>query len=114
MRKGSANDPLRKTRIARGALDVIADRGFRTATHRTIARQAGVPLGSVAYHYSDLDDILATAFELISDQIETRYGEAIAGAATEQEARNVLANTVWGEQAVTDRELRPFREMYAC
>jgi DNA-binding transcriptional regulator YbjK len=113
MRKGVANDPLRKEKIAQAALDVLAEDGLRAATHRTIAHRAGVPLGSLTYHYGTLEDILVAAFELMAEQMNPRYGEPIRAAASPAEAREVLVDAICGGRRATDRELRVHREMYA-
>ena len=51
-------DPDRKDRIVDAALDVIAEHGVAGATHRTIAAAADVPLGSMTYHFENLDEVL--------------------------------------------------------
>ena len=54
-------DPDRYRRIARAAIDVVADRGVEGLTHRLVAARAGVPLGSTTYYFKSLDDLLAAA-----------------------------------------------------
>jgi DNA-binding transcriptional regulator YbjK len=54
-------DPTRRERIARAAIDVVAERGIDKLTHRAVASAAGVPLGSTTYHFATLDDLLAEA-----------------------------------------------------
>lgn len=112
-RKGIANDPERKTRIAQAALDLVAEGGVRAATHRRIAARAGVPLGSVTYHYASMDHIIVAAFTLFGEQIDPRYGLAITSAATQADARDVLVDAICGSRRATPRELRLAREMYA-
>jgi DNA-binding transcriptional regulator YbjK len=56
-------DPERHVRIARAALEVIARRGIAGLTHRAVAEQAEVPLGSTTYHYADRDALLLAAIE---------------------------------------------------
>jgi DNA-binding transcriptional regulator YbjK len=113
MRRGVANDPRRKTRIAQAALDVIAEGGMRSATHRAIANRAGVPLGSVTYHFATMDDILVAAFTLLGQQVEPRYNDAIVRAESQDAAREVLVDVICGVSRATDRELRLVRELYA-
>ncbi|RLM16516.1 hypothetical protein BIY27_00050 [Gibbsiella quercinecans] len=48
----------RKERIVAAALRVIAVEGINALTHRAVAKEAGVPLGSTTYHFRDLDDLL--------------------------------------------------------
>lgn len=54
-------DPARRERIARAAIDVVAERGIEKLTHRAVAAAAGVPLGSTTYYFRTLDDLLAEA-----------------------------------------------------
>jgi DNA-binding transcriptional regulator YbjK len=58
--KGTA-DRERPLRIARAALDVVAERGVEGLTHRAVAAAADIPLGSTTYHFKTLDDLLAAA-----------------------------------------------------
>ncbi|MDA3626692.1 TetR family transcriptional regulator [Saccharopolyspora oryzae] len=54
-------DPTRPERIARAAIDVVAERGVDKLTHRAVAAAAGVPLGSTTYYFATLDDLLVSA-----------------------------------------------------
>jgi TetR/AcrR family transcriptional regulator, regulator of biofilm formation and stress response len=56
-------DPQRRDRIAAAAIDVVAERGVEGLTHRAVAAQADVPLGSTTYHFANLDDLLGAALE---------------------------------------------------
>lgn len=55
------NDPERRARIAKAAIEVVAERGIDGLTHRAVAAAAGVPLGSTTYHFATLDDLLEVA-----------------------------------------------------
>ncbi|MEZ5121723.1 MAG: TetR family transcriptional regulator [Solirubrobacterales bacterium] len=54
-------DPGRAERIIAGAMAVIATQGLERLTHRAVATEAGVPLGSTTYHFGSLDDIVLAA-----------------------------------------------------
>jgi TetR/AcrR family transcriptional regulator, regulator of biofilm formation and stress response len=56
-------DPSRAQLIADAALTVIARDGVERLTHRAVAKQADVPLGSTTYHYSSREDLLLAALE---------------------------------------------------
>jgi len=60
-RRRGPNDPERRARIARAAIEVVAERGIDGVTHRAVAAAAGVPLGSTTYHFATLDDLLEVA-----------------------------------------------------
>src|SRR5580698_9922844 len=57
-------DPDRRMRIAAAALEVVAKWGVEGLTHRRVAAAAGVPLGSMTYHFSSLEQVLRVAIEL--------------------------------------------------
>ncbi|GAB3347720.1 TetR/AcrR family transcriptional regulator [Modestobacter lapidis] len=65
-------DPQRADRIVDAALDVIAEHGVPNTTHRLIAAAADVPLGSLTYHFTTLEELRARAF--------TRHAERMAAA----------------------------------
>ncbi|MFB7229270.1 TetR/AcrR family transcriptional regulator [Streptomyces fimicarius] len=54
-------DPERRTRIIDAALRVIAADGMAGLSHRTVAAEADVPLGSTTYHFASLDELLVAA-----------------------------------------------------
>lgn len=56
-------DEGRSQRIVEAALVVVGRRGVAGLTHRAVAAEADVPLGSTTYHFATLDDILDAAFD---------------------------------------------------
>jgi DNA-binding transcriptional regulator YbjK len=73
-------DPQRRDRIAAAAIAVVAERGIEGLTHRAVALEADVPLGSTTYHFAHLDDLLAVALERAASEniAELRaWGETI-------------------------------------
>lgn len=62
------HDPQRRSRIARAAVAVLRRDGVLALSHRAVAEEADVPLGSTTYHYRNLDDLLAAALECISGE----------------------------------------------
>lgn len=56
----------RRGAIIDAALRVIASRGLPAVTHRTVAREAKVPLAATTYYFSSKDEILAEALEVLS------------------------------------------------
>jgi len=73
VRKGKPNDPDRRARILRATLEIIGAEGVHAASYRRIAAQAGVPLGSATYYFSDLPALIVSAFETLRDGLEPRY-----------------------------------------
>ena len=66
-------DPHRRERILDAAIEVIAAHGVAGTTHRLIASAADVPLGSLTYHFSGLDDLRAQAFTRLADRVTLGY-----------------------------------------
>jgi DNA-binding transcriptional regulator YbjK len=73
-------DPGRRDRLIDAALTVIAERGVAGTTHREIARAADVPLGSMTYHFSCLDEVLAEAFTRHADSVARIFDERMRAA----------------------------------
>ncbi|MEU5718160.1 TetR family transcriptional regulator [Streptomyces sp. NPDC020403] len=55
------HDPGRRERIIDAALRVVAREGIAGLSHRTVAAEADVPLGSTTYHFASLDELLVAA-----------------------------------------------------
>ncbi|MFF5721136.1 TetR/AcrR family transcriptional regulator [Streptomyces buecherae] len=66
-------DPDRRQRIIDAATRVVAERGIEALSHRTVAAEADVPLGSTTYHFATLDDLLVAALR----QVCTEPGMAV-------------------------------------
>lgn len=75
-------DLERPRRIAHAALRVVGERGVEGLTHRAVAAEAGIPLGSTTYHFRTLDDLLAAAIveaKAATDAELADWGDAITG-----------------------------------
>ncbi|MES4892491.1 TetR family transcriptional regulator [Streptomyces sp. NPDC096012] len=54
-------DPDRRQRIIDAAIRVAGREGIAGLSHRSVAAEADVPLGSTTYHFATLDDLLVAA-----------------------------------------------------
>ncbi|MEU2153502.1 TetR family transcriptional regulator [Streptomyces sp. NPDC019396] len=54
-------DPERRQRIIDAAIRVVGRDGIAGLSHRTVAAEADVPLGSTTYHFASLDELLIAA-----------------------------------------------------
>ncbi|MGW5381651.1 TetR/AcrR family transcriptional regulator [Nocardia sp. NPDC003963] len=54
-------DPHRRQRILDAARALIPAHGIAGLTHRLVAAEAGVPVGSTTYYFADLADLTAAA-----------------------------------------------------
>ncbi|MET8228655.1 TetR/AcrR family transcriptional regulator [Streptomyces sp. NPDC004082] len=55
------HDPERRGRIVEAAIRVVGAKGIAGLTHRSVAAEAEVPLGSTTYHFATLDELLVAA-----------------------------------------------------
>ncbi|WP_405809708.1 TetR family transcriptional regulator [Streptomyces sp. NBC_01520] len=60
-------DPDRRERILQAAIRVAGDRGIAGLSHRVVAAEADVPLGSTTYHFASLDELLVAALRRCND-----------------------------------------------
>lgn len=67
------HDPGRRDRIIDACIDVIADSGVDGTSHRRVAERAGVPLGSMTYHFSGRDELLREAFARFTGAMADRF-----------------------------------------
>ncbi|OEU88436.1 TetR family transcriptional regulator [Streptomyces abyssalis] len=58
-------DPERRERIIDAAIRIVELKGIGGLSHRSVAAEAGVPLGSTTYHFAGLDDLLVAALERV-------------------------------------------------
>ncbi|MEU8434798.1 TetR family transcriptional regulator [Streptomyces sp. NPDC029216] len=77
-------DPERRQRIIDAAIRVVGAKGIAGLSHRSVAAEADVPLGSTTYHFKTLDDLLVAALrqanEVYAPALALREGEDLAGA----------------------------------
>jgi DNA-binding transcriptional regulator YbjK len=68
----------RRRELLEAAVEVVADRGIGGATHREIARRAGVPLSTTSYFFSSLDELLLEAMRFFTGELLARLEEVRA------------------------------------
>ncbi|PXA67124.1 TetR/AcrR family transcriptional regulator [Cryobacterium arcticum] len=112
MRKGKPNDPERRSRILRAALEVIASDGVHAASYRRIAAQADVPLGSTTYYFADLETLIVSAFETLRYGLEPRYAAPLRGARTDADVVDALVAATCGSTAPRPADIRLYEEMH--
>jgi len=62
----------RKKRIAEATWQVIVEKGMEGATVRNIAEQAGLSLGALRHYFSNQDELLAYAMDLVMENVGRR------------------------------------------
>ncbi|MGW7574875.1 TetR/AcrR family transcriptional regulator [Streptomyces sp. NPDC054765] len=98
-RRTRRHDPGRKTHILDATLDVIADHGVAGTTHRHIAARAGVPLGSITYHFASLTDLQTQAFARHVELQSAVFENLFQGVETHEQFVEVLVDLVHGGPA---------------
>ncbi|WP_082914264.1 TetR/AcrR family transcriptional regulator [Microbacterium sp. H83] len=111
-RSGRRTDPERRDRIIAACLDVIAESGVAGASHRRIAEAAGVPLGSMTYHFDGIDDLLHEAFTRFSTMISARFEHRLAAASDLESARAAVVDIIREDVFGDTREFVLSHELY--
>ncbi|MET7271330.1 TetR family transcriptional regulator [Streptomyces flaveolus] len=105
-------DPLRRERILDATLDLIAEEGLAQVSHRKIAARAGVPLGSMTYHFSGMDQVLREAFGRFTDHIVAVFDAHLAAPADRDQARRAVTDLVHALSEGSPRDLVLTQELY--
>ncbi|MEU8755617.1 TetR/AcrR family transcriptional regulator [Streptomyces chartreusis] len=85
-------DPERQQRIIDAAIRVVGEKGIAGLSHRTVAAEADVPLGSTTYHFKTLDDLLVAALR----QANEGFAKVIASRGGLQDPETDLAAELAG------------------
>jgi DNA-binding transcriptional regulator YbjK len=112
VRSARRYDPERKSRIIDAAIDVIADCGVAGTTHRRIAAAADVPLGSLTYHFSGLDDLLEQAFTRHAERMSPIYESHFDGVQTREQFVDAVTDLIHGDAGADHHEWTVAYELY--
>ena len=99
----------RREEILRAALRLIGSRGMHHVTHRDVAAEAGVPLGSTTYYFSTKEELLREALRLFVAEETARLHAAAQrfdGVSAEPEA---VADAIVAE--LRDTLTRPIEQV---
>lgn len=83
----------RREQILEAALRVIGRSGTQAVTHRAVAEEAGVPLGSTTYYFDSKSDLLRQALEHVAASEVERYrdlGEELRTVKSPRELADML------------------------
>ncbi|MFE9680616.1 TetR/AcrR family transcriptional regulator [Streptomyces sp. NPDC002701] len=105
-------DPQRRERIIGATLDLIAEEGIARVSHRKIAVRAGVPLGSMTYHFSGIDELLREAFTRFADHIVAVFDAHLAAPTDREQAREAVTDLVHALSEGSQRDLVLTQELY--
>lgn len=93
-------------------LDLIAEEGVAGVSHRKTAARAGVPLGSMTYHFTGIDELLLEALTGYADHVVAVFERHLAGATTPEEAREAVTGLVHTLPEGPRRDLILVQELY--
>ncbi len=77
----------RRRDIAEAARRVLAREGYAQLSARKVAAEAGLSLGHITYNFSGMDDVLAEAYHVTSEQLREASMRSLATAASDPLAR---------------------------
>ncbi|WP_128377852.1 TetR/AcrR family transcriptional regulator [Streptomyces cavernae] len=80
-------DPERRQRIIDAAIRVVGAKGLAGLSHRSVAAEADVPLGSTTYHFTTLDELMVAALRQASEG----FAKVVAARGALQDERADLA-----------------------
>ncbi|MDW4900095.1 TetR family transcriptional regulator [Streptomyces californicus] len=106
-------DPHRRTRIIDAALSVIAADGIAGLSHRTVAAEADVPLGSTTYHFGSLDELLVAALRRCNENFVRTLRESEALAAGGEAEGAARAAGAAGSAGLADELTRLLGQWFA-
>ncbi|MGW4228292.1 TetR/AcrR family transcriptional regulator [Streptomyces sp. NPDC004980] len=105
-------DPRRRERILAAALDLVAEEGVAGVSHRKIAVRADVPLGSMTYHFTGIDDLLGEAFTGFADHIVAVFDLHLGRAGSPEQAREAVTDLIHTLSEGPRRDLVLTQELY--
>ncbi|MYT71039.1 MULTISPECIES: TetR family transcriptional regulator [unclassified Streptomyces] len=85
-------DPERRQRIIDAAIRVVGAKGIAGLSHRTVAAEADVPLGSTTYHFTTLDELMVAALR----QANEGFAKVVAARGAFQDPKLDLAAELAG------------------
>lgn len=113
-RRARRHDPKRRDRLIDAALNVIAERGVAGTTHREIAHAADVPLGSMTYHFTSLDEVLVEAFTRHAESVASVFDERLGAARDREAAIDAVVQLVSADLLGSQRDLVLSVELYVA
>lgn len=111
-RRARRNDPGRRDRIIDTCLDVIAEVGVAGASYRRIAEAADVPLGSMTYHFSGVDNLLHEAFTRFAGSVAERFEHRMEQARNVDSACDAVVSFILEDVFGDQRDLVLTHELY--
>lgn len=106
-------DPERKEKILDKAFELIAECGVAGITHRRIAGLAGVPLGSMTYHFKNMDELLFLVFSRFAQGGAEFVKSRMEKAETPEDAIRIFASIMTDRSWVNRQNMAVLYEFYS-
>ena len=106
------HDPERRDRIINACLEVIAESGVTGTSHRKVAQAADVPLGSMTYHFTGMNDLLHEAFSRFAQTASKQFEEGVGAAHDSISAKQAIADAITQVVLSNQRDLVLTHELY--
>lgn len=96
MKSKNSSSRSEPTRVAlmTAALQVITETGVKSVTHRKVCAAANLSLGTVNYHYSDLNELLLDAFSFYVDEVSAKYEDSFPTAHDDENLADAVLRLV--------------------
>jgi TetR/AcrR family transcriptional regulator, regulator of biofilm formation and stress response len=106
------HDPRRRDRIIDTCLEVIAENGVAGTSHRKVAEAADVPLGSMTYHFTGMDNLLHEAFSRFAHEASDQFEDQLAAAPDVEGAKASVVAAITDVVLADQRDLVLTHELY--
>lgn len=106
-------DPERKEKILDKAFELIAENGVAGISHRLIAVRAGVPLGSMTYHFKSMDELLFLVFSRFARENAEFVKSRMEKAETPEAAILAFASIMTDREWVNPQNMAVLYEFYS-
>nr|WP_281070176.1 TetR family transcriptional regulator [Paeniglutamicibacter psychrophenolicus] len=93
-------------------MELIASQGVAGTSHRKVAALADVPLGSMTYHFSGMDELLEAAFTRFTREVGERFAARLAGGLAGAELVSALVELIHDDVLDSRRSLVLTMELY--
>ena len=111
-RKTWQQDPHRREHILKATLDCLELHGVACTTYRKISELSGVPLGSITHYFPNMQELLLQAFQLLAQNISTRFAAAIRNAETKEDACHAIVDVIFEIPTFGTRTIQLTCELY--
>lgn len=96
----------RRAAILRAALTVLQRDGYAALTARKIAAEAGMSLGHISYHFTNMDEVMSEAYCLAAQLLQDTEARLDRGQGTARDRLAVLIRAGFTDEILNPAYLR--------